>query len=97
MKYIVIYILIQVISVVCPDANKDDQFGRTIPNNCSLLHTRTVTDTITRQFSTKDSATAFYNSAKVLCEGRDKATLYHSVICQVKRDSVAAPALISRQ
>lgn len=68
MKYIVFWIIINVVPMPCPDANKIDEFGRESSgfSTCAVYHFKIERKSKTKEFFSRDSAFAFYNRAKKL-------------------------------
>jgi len=64
MKYIVSWILITMVQIPCPDADKKDEFGRISMTNCSVNHCRIERDTLYKYFSDGVLAREFYLKAK---------------------------------
>jgi len=87
-KYIVTWVVLKMMPTVCPDANKQDEFGRVSNSytSCLVFHAEIKSDKPKKEFYSKDSATAFYNrllieaknSKGVLGNGIDSVVLIKS-------------------
>ena len=70
--YIVVWFIVTVIEVPCPDRVEMDDFGRTRTYTCTVYHTRLDTVERARVFTDRQSALAFYAQA---LQSTDGATL----------------------
>lgn len=85
--YYVIWVIATVAYVSCPEEGKKDEFGRFIPNTCTIPHhTEVRHDTITKMYTVRDTAFAYYN--RVLQEvGPEPTAMYSQSIISASIDS----------
>ena len=62
-KYIVIWVLIKMVPIECPDYHPD-QFGRMPTFHCAVGHYKIERDTLRKEFTDMKQAMDFYNEAK---------------------------------
>lgn len=65
-KYIVTWVLVNVVPVDCPDAGKTDDFGRksNMNGSCSVYHTKNVEENQKKEFFKRSDAFDFYYRSK---------------------------------
>lgn len=88
MKYIIFWVLSEMVPTSCPDAGKLDQFGRGVNSgfSCAVLHMREERTDLKRVFYNRDSAKTFYKEA--IIESKKKNIFEHSDIQAVRIDSL---------
>lgn len=87
-KYIVTWVLLKTVPTACPDANKADKFGIASSHyvSCAVFHAEIKKERLKKEFTNKDSATAFYNelmieakkSSNIFSDGIDSVILIKS-------------------
>ena len=65
-KYIVTWIVYNTIGVPCPNTQQSDPYGRVSQSmtTCAVYHVKTTTDTLKREFETKEAVNVFIEGMK---------------------------------